>query len=53
MNRSGSNGNGAANGECGCRGCNGESFSLLHNRTVNASVGISVLVIAVCLGMSP
>ena len=38
MNRSGSNGNGAANGECGCRGCNGESFSLLRNRTVNASV---------------
>ena len=41
MNRSGSNGNGVANGECGCRGCNGESFSLLHNRTVNASVGHS------------
>ena len=41
MSRSGSNGNGAANGECGCRGCNGESFSLLHNRTVNASVGHS------------
>ena len=37
MNRSGSNGNGAANGECGCCGCNGRSFSLLRNRTVNVS----------------
>ena len=25
MNRPGANGNGAANGECGCCGCNGES----------------------------
>ena len=24
MNRPGANGNGAANGECGCCGCNGE-----------------------------
>ena len=37
MNRPGANGNGAANGECGCCGCNGESFSLLRNRTVNVS----------------
>ena len=35
MNRPGANGNGAANGECGCCGCNGESFFSLHNRTVN------------------
>ena len=41
MNRPGANGNGAANGECGCCGGNGESFSLLGNRTVNASVGYS------------
>ena len=39
MNRWGANGNGAANGECGCCGGNGESFSSLRNRTVNASVG--------------
>ena len=37
MNRPGANGNGAANGECGCCGCNGGSFSLLRNRTVNVS----------------
>ena len=41
MNRPGANGNGAANSECGCCGRNGESFSLLRNRTVNASVGHS------------
>ena len=41
MNRPGANGNGAANGECGCCGGNGESFSSLSNRTVNASVGYS------------
>ena len=37
MNRRGANGNGAANGEFGCCGCNGEFFSLLRNRTVNVS----------------
>ena len=37
MNRPGANGNGAANSECGCCGRNGESFSLLRNRTVNVS----------------
>ena len=37
MNRPGANGNGAANGECGCCGGNGESFSSLCNRTVNVS----------------
>ena len=47
MNRPGANGNGAANGECGCCGGNRESFSSLRNRTgnvsrtVNASVGLS------------
>ena len=45
MNRPGANGNGVANGECGCCGGNRESFSSLRNRTgnvsrtVNASVG--------------
>ena len=38
MNRPGANGNGAANGERGCCGGNGASFSLLRIRTVNASV---------------
>ena len=37
MNRLGANGNGAANGECGCCGGNEESFSSLCNRTVNVS----------------
>ena len=41
MNRPGPNGNGEANGGCGCCGGNGESFSSLRNRTVNASVGHS------------
>ena len=46
MNRPGANGNGVANGECGCCGGNRESFSSLRNRTgnvsrtVNASVGL-------------
>ena len=37
MNRPGANGNGAGNGECGCCGGNGESFSSLRNKTVNVS----------------
>ena len=37
MKRPGANGNGAAVGECGCCGGNGEFFSLLRNRTVNVS----------------
>ena len=41
MNRPGANGNGVANGECGCCGGNEESFSSLRNRTVIASVGDS------------
>ena len=36
-NRPGANGNGAANGECGCCGGNGDSFSSLRNKTVNVS----------------
>ena len=37
MNRPGANGNGVANGGCGCCGGNGISFSSLRNRTVNVS----------------
>ena len=37
MNRPGANGNGVANGVSGCCGGNGDSFSSLCNKTVNAS----------------
>ena len=48
MNRPGANGNGAANGECGCCGGNGESASSLRNRTVNVSRTVKA-----CVGHSP
>ena len=48
MNRPGANGNEAANCECGCCGGNGESFSLLCNRTVNVSRTVNAFV-----GLSP
>ena len=44
MNRPGANGNGAANGECGCCVGNRESFSSLRNRTGNVSRTVNAFV---------